>query len=246
MQLGEKAYDHYLSRKRQLPEIEGSQGAFIALVVSLSVLIVVCCAAVFYLLRHHEPTERDRAIRRERYRRHREERDASSSLPSSLSSLGDKFKQMWRTRSSGGRRGGRGWIQAGSGDEWESDSDHGDPERAGARAQGRQMQAFSTRGIEDRAHVVESPLSEEGSGNGFIPVHYADPFSKESPPSSQMISPLQMHLERSQSPLSLGSPREGSVENDSDAHSPPDPRHLSTLSNASVWTHGGSKFIEDI
>ncbi|KIJ10543.1 hypothetical protein PAXINDRAFT_101970 [Paxillus involutus ATCC 200175] len=147
MQLGERAYDHYLSRKRQLPEIEGSQGAFIALVVSLSVLIVVCCAAVFYLLRHHEPTERDRAIRREWYRRHREERDASSSLPSSLSSLGDKFKQMWRTQSSGGRRGGRGWIQAGSGDEWESDSDHGDPERAGARAQGRQMQAFSTRGV---------------------------------------------------------------------------------------------------
>ncbi|KAF9220148.1 hypothetical protein BS17DRAFT_787970 [Gyrodon lividus] len=248
MQLEERAYGHDVSRKRQLPEIDGSQGGFIALVVALSVLIVVCCAAVFYLLSHHEPSEQDRAIRRERYRHHREERDVGSGLPStsSLGSLGDKLKRMWRKKSGGGRRGGRGWIQAGSGDEWESDSDHGDPERTGARSEGSQMQPFSRRDTEDNdnARVVESPLSD--SGSGFIPVHYIDPFSnlKESP--SLHISPLQMNLERSQSPLSLSSPREeGSTEDDSDAHSP-NHRHLSSLSTASVWTHAGSKFIEDI
>ncbi|KAF9242016.1 hypothetical protein BU15DRAFT_72952 [Melanogaster broomeanus] len=242
-QLVERVYGHSPT-ERQVPQIDGSQGAFIALVAGLSVLIVICCAAVFYLLRHHEPSEQDRAARREQYRRQREDRNASSIFPSTsdLGSLGDKFKRMWRKKSTGGRRGGPGWIRAGSGDEWESDSDHnGDPERAGARAEGGQMQPFPRRDTEDNSRVVESPLSE--SGGAFIPVHYIDPFSKESPSNS---SPLQLNLERSQSPLSSSSPREeGSVEDDGDADLR-DHRHLSSLSFASVWTHAGSKFIEDI
>ncbi|KIJ59730.1 hypothetical protein HYDPIDRAFT_32946 [Hydnomerulius pinastri MD-312] len=244
LQFGSSAYGRYVATKRDVPEIDGSQGGFIGLVVALSILIVVCCLAVFFLLRNHEPTEQDRANRRERYRRHREEQDVGSSVPpaSTFGSLGEKFKRIWSKNSSSGRRGGRGWIQAGSGDEWEFDSDRGNPELAGGRAEGGQMQQFPRRDVEDHARIIESPLSE--SGSGFIPVHYTDPFSKESPTSH--ISPMQMSPERSQSPLSLGSPREeASAEDDVDAP-PPDHRHLSSLSTTSVWTSAGSKFIEDI
>lgn len=237
-----------------LPTLSFIPKGFIGLVVALSILILVCCTAVFFLLRNHEPTEQDRAIRRERYRRQREE-TSSSTAPShsAIGSLGEKFKRMWRRDStgsgsnSGRRRGGRGWIQAGSGDEWESDSDRGgDPELAGGRRRaeaGQMMQAFpiptSRENTEDHARVVESPLSESGSGSGFIPVHYTDPFAKDSPTSHMSPS-------RSQSPLSLSSPREeASAEDDLDVR-PPDHRHLSTLSTTSVRTSGGSKFIEEL
>ncbi|KAF8552434.1 hypothetical protein OG21DRAFT_1511447 [Imleria badia] len=258
--------------KRQVPEIDGSQGAFIGVVVALSVLIVVCCAAVFYLLRHHEPTDQDRSARRERYRRTREQTlnsSLTSSGPSSRfgsGSLGDKVKQVWQSTTGrgraggggggGGRRGVRGWIRAGSDDEWGSHSghegggaDHSDPE-VGSSLRPlpvlKQDTQAHARGV-DGIRVVESPLSDTTSGfvSGQFGYTYTDPFSKTASDGA---------LQRSQSPLSsssspVSSPREsGSVDDCREAYSPAsdDRRHRSMVSNGSVWTHAGSKFVEDI
>lgn len=95
----------------------------------------------------------------------------------------------------------------------------------------------------DRVHVVESPQSDVESEfdirASYDPDTYAysDPFSKTV-------------LQRSQSPLSSppSSPREqASMDEGHEVDSPGgDNRHHSMASNASVWTHAGSKFVEDI
>ncbi|KAH0826878.1 hypothetical protein J3R83DRAFT_4424 [Lanmaoa asiatica] len=234
--------------------------SFIGLVVALSVLIVVCCAAVFYLLRHHEPTDQDRAARRERYRRTREHTLNSSSFagPSTstvgLGSLSDKVKHLWQgttgTSMGGGergRRGGRGWIRAGSDDEWASHSDHeggADPELGGHLRSLPVLKQDARSGAEgDGVRVVESPLSDTASG--FVAAPYAYTYTDPLPKTASHGA-----LQRSQSPLSSppSSPRENaSVDDSHEAHSPVvDHRHRSTMSNGSVWTHAGSKFVEDI
>ncbi|KAH7889202.1 hypothetical protein F5I97DRAFT_1800279 [Phlebopus sp. FC_14] len=264
VQFGTGSYAHPTSpqRRRQVPEIDGSQGGFIGLVVALSILILICCIGVFYLLQNHEPTDQERAARRERYHRQRERYDSASSIPSALGSFKEKIKRMWASTKESGdgsgglsgsrRRGGRGWIQAGSGDEWESDSDRGDPELVGGIAPAVVAAAAAATGPvsvdNDNARVVDSPLSDTGSS--FIPVHYTDPFSKDSPTSH--MSPIGMTAERSQSPLSTGSPREegSTIEEDEDDHDLPahhhHQQHLSTMSNTSVRTAVGSRFVETL
>ena len=226
--------------------------------MTLSALIVVCCAAVFYLLRHHEPSDQDRVARRETYRRTREQTLNSSSSfagPSTLhsGSLGDKVKRVWEntTGRGQGRRGGRGWIRAGSEDEWASHSDHeggaGHDLEGGGHLRSIPALKRDTRGGAegDGIHVVESPSSDTTSGfvHGSYGYTYSDPFSKTTVTSDGA-------LHRSQSPLSspMSSPRESpSVDESHEAHSPRDDhRHRSTMSTASVWTHAGSKFVEDI
>ncbi|KAG2121919.1 hypothetical protein DEU56DRAFT_833214 [Suillus clintonianus] len=236
-----------LLRKRAVPEIGGSQGGFIGLVVGLSVLILICCIAVFFLLRNYEPSEQERAARRERYRSHRDHQEYDSTAASAgLSSFGDKLRGMWADRRSsgsrsrsGGRRGGRGWIQAGSGDEWETDSDHGE-----GRGAQQPMQPFS-RPLQEGPEM-DSPLSD---GESFTPIHYGDPYAKGS---LQVTSPQRVTFARSQSPLSQssspmspGSHRDASV--DDEEVRPPDHRHFSTQSSTSVRTfEGGTKFIESL
>ncbi|KAF7297212.1 hypothetical protein MIND_00954300 [Mycena indigotica] len=108
---------------RDTPRIGGSTGGFIGLVVGLSVIIVVSCIAIFWLLRHHEPSERDRAVRRER----RETTERAFGLPkvtaggstrreanASATSAWTSLSQMFKSHN------GHGWIQA-SGDAWEAD-----------------------------------------------------------------------------------------------------------------------------
>ncbi|KAG9308434.1 hypothetical protein JVU11DRAFT_5588 [Chiua virens] len=282
---------------RQVPEIDGSQGAFIGLVVGLSVLIVACCAAVFYLLRHHEPTEQDRAARRERHRRLGRTRDHQTTLTGNSSSatfvdsatlgfgpVSDKVKQLWQNTTGGGsgrRRGQRGWIRAGSDDEWaiHSDDDDGgvdDPAdhtsdlrtvalELGGRTRsetvhGESHSSGSGMGVGhagmDGVRIVESPSSDTGNGLFHVPsgpygYMYTDPYSKTATRDEGA-------LQRSQSPLSspVSSPREcASVDESHDAHSPANggagedyrhDRHRSNMSSASVWTHSGSRFVEDI
>ncbi|KAG8219121.1 hypothetical protein J3R82DRAFT_5023 [Butyriboletus roseoflavus] len=174
-----------------------------------------------------------------------------------LGSLGDKVKLFWQsttgTGSSGegrGRRGGRGWIRAGSDDEWASHSDHegrADPELGGHLRSLPVLRQDTRGGVEGNGvRVVESPSSD--TEGGFIHSPYAytytDPFPKTA---------SQGALQRSQSPLSspVSSPREcASVDESREAHTPGgdhgDQHHRPTMSNGSVWTHAGSKFVEDI
>ncbi|TFK45630.1 hypothetical protein OE88DRAFT_1729592 [Heliocybe sulcata] len=134
--------DAHLHRGRDVPKIDGSEGGFVGLVVGLCVIIVVCCAAVFYLLTYHQPTDEDRT-RRQRYSHVRQ--SSTGSMHSFKEKLTGLFTFGARATSppSGAAFGltkrGQGWVQAGSGDEWESDS--GD--------EGRTAAARSTRTVND-------------------------------------------------------------------------------------------------
>ncbi|KAG1725699.1 uncharacterized protein EDB91DRAFT_1167546 [Suillus paluster] len=246
-------YDTTMLIRRAVPEIGGSQGGFIGLVVALSVLILICCIAVFFLLRNHEPSEQDRAARRERYRRHREreEHDSTTASPG-LSAFGDKLRGMWGDRrssgnrsGSSGRRGGRGWIQAGSGDEWETDSDHGE-ERGPQQPMQSFPRSFQEGPYNSQIAETDSPLSDAES---YTPTHYGDPFMKGA---LQVTSPQRVTFARSQSPLSNssspmspGSHQEASID-DGEVRAP-DHRHFSSQSTTSVRTfEGGTKFIESL
>lgn len=244
------AHDAAMLNRRAVPEIGGSQGGFIGLVVALSVLILICCIAVFFLLRNHEPSEQDRTARRERYHRNRDhqEHDSTATTPGP-SSFGDKIREMWADRRSnggrsGGRRGGRGWIQAGSGDEWEIHSDHGEERRQ------QPMQPFS-RSFQEGSYgpqvpEMDSPLSDAES---YAPMHYGDPYAKGplhvTSPQRVTFARSQSPLSQSSSPMSPGSHRDASM--DDEEVRPPDHRHFSTQSSTSVRTfEGGTKFIESL
>lgn len=143
---------------RELPKIGGSRGGeqpiqylfgvsfisqnilgFVALIVCMGVLVVGLCAAIFILLRDHEPTDEERAIRRRISQRHREQQSGSpssftySSFSTSAPTLTQKIWGIFgvgsddNNKENGGRkinhrnRGGQGWVQAGFGDDWDSD-----------------------------------------------------------------------------------------------------------------------------
>lgn len=214
-------------------------------------LILICCVAVFFLLRNREPSEQDRTARRERYRRHRdrEAHNATATSPG-IVAFGDKLHGMWTKglssgSRSGSRRGGRGWIQAGSGDEWETDSDR-DEERSA-----QPMKPFP-KPFEVAPHETDSPLSDTASGmETYAPAHHASPYAKDS---SSKASPQRVTFVRSQSPLPLSPILRGSDRQEADLDDeeeeevlPPGHRHFSTQSSISVRTfEGGTKFIESL
>lgn len=123
---------------------------FIALVVCLSLLVVGLCVGVYILLRDHLPTDEERAMRRQMSsRRHREQQqstqlDTASTSPltsnnansmsaASPTSLTQRISGMFgmhpaddhykKRRTKKGSRGGQGWVQASSGDEWDLEAD---------------------------------------------------------------------------------------------------------------------------
>ncbi|OAX39477.1 hypothetical protein K503DRAFT_855999 [Rhizopogon vinicolor AM-OR11-026] len=240
---GESVHHAAILTRREVPEIGGSQGGFIGLVVALSVLILICCIAVFLLLRNHEPSEQDRAARRERYHRRYDRREHNTTSTQGISSFGEKLRGMWAKGSSSGRsgsrRGGRGWIQAGSGDEWETDSDRDDERGA------QPMQPFPKPVYEapytGRIQETDSPLSDTTSAlETYTPARYTSPYEKDS---SRKASPQGSPLPLSSSPIL---PRhEADIEDDDEEVLPHGHRHFSTQSSTSVRTfEGGTKFIE--
>ncbi|EIN07954.1 hypothetical protein PUNSTDRAFT_144431 [Punctularia strigosozonata HHB-11173 SS5] len=133
--------DSHLTRsklRRVAPEIGGSEGGFIGLVVGLCLIIVICCVVVVVLLRKPEPTPADRA-------RRRRQMQARQSAQSSSNSFVAKIRAVFSSRSGNGHdvpsgergfslergrkiirglsmtstdRRVRGWLQA-SGDDWD-------------------------------------------------------------------------------------------------------------------------------
>ncbi|KAI0648403.1 hypothetical protein C8Q79DRAFT_573718 [Trametes meyenii] len=95
------------------PEIGGSFGGFIAVVVALATIFVISCVGIFILLRNHEPTPYERQLRKARSRR----RDFSSEAPIGPSGIRERLARLF------GRR--RGWIKASGedGDEWDASDD---------------------------------------------------------------------------------------------------------------------------
>ncbi|KAH9948148.1 hypothetical protein B0H21DRAFT_788725 [Amylocystis lapponica] len=98
-----------------IPEIGGSSAGFIALVVVLSLIIVVCFVAVFFLLRNHSPTTHERRARQAYAREH----ESLYELPVGPPGIRSKFARFF------GRKEGKGWVRAasGDGDEWDAADD---------------------------------------------------------------------------------------------------------------------------
>ncbi|KAI0355096.1 hypothetical protein OH77DRAFT_1403787 [Trametes cingulata] len=96
------------------PEIGGSFGGFIALVVALAAIFLLSCIGIFILLRNHEPTAYERHMRRARAREH----DFSSEAPIGPPGIRERLGRLF------GRQ--PGWIRASAGedgDEWDASDD---------------------------------------------------------------------------------------------------------------------------
>ncbi|KAI0312117.1 hypothetical protein OF83DRAFT_689530 [Amylostereum chailletii] len=104
------------------PKINGSEGAFVAIVVVLGVVFVLACVGIFLLLRFWEPNHHERERRRKFSIRRKEATRSAHPLPIGLhdpeapvyGSLTDKLGNMFR-----GRRQGSGWVQTHD-DDWDS------------------------------------------------------------------------------------------------------------------------------
>lgn len=95
------------------PEIGGSFGGFVGLIVGLCALFLISCIGIFILLRNHEPTSYERHMRRSRAR----QRDFTTEVPIGPPGIRERFARLF------GRR--TGWIKAsgGDGDEWDASED---------------------------------------------------------------------------------------------------------------------------
>jgi hypothetical protein len=145
---------------------------FIALIVCLSVLILGLFVAIFILLRDYEPTDEDRAIRRQLSQRHREQRQSDLSFTYAASSanpltLTQKIGGMFgmdtvADQNSGGQqtkkgnKSGHGWIQASGeeGDEWDADMD-GETE----------VQTQFQKNVGDGIKLTDRSITKDGSAD---------------------------------------------------------------------------------
>ncbi|KAK0229086.1 hypothetical protein EDD85DRAFT_957500 [Armillaria nabsnona] len=108
--------------KRGTPKIGGSVGGFIALVVGLSLIILISCIAIFLLLREGRSSDEERAARRRRYRQQALEYTYGPTASPQPASWSSKVRSVFGGNSGSGKGSKRGWVQAGSGDEWETES----------------------------------------------------------------------------------------------------------------------------
>lgn len=109
--------------KRGIPKIGGSFGGFIALVVGLSLIILISCISIFIILqREGHALDEEREIRRRRYQQQALEYTyGPTPTPSAQSSWSSKIKSVFGGKSGSDNGLKRGWMQAGSGDDWESE-----------------------------------------------------------------------------------------------------------------------------
>ncbi|KAI0035027.1 hypothetical protein K488DRAFT_83489 [Vararia minispora EC-137] len=111
------------SARDATPKVNGSEGAFIAIIVVLAVIVVAACVGIFLLLRYWDPSDAERRRRRHLSIRRRGA-PAAHPLPIGLrdpapavaGSLSEKLGQMFR----GGRLFGSGWQPAPDDDDWAS------------------------------------------------------------------------------------------------------------------------------
>ncbi|KAL7282928.1 hypothetical protein ACG7TL_002346 [Trametes sanguinea] len=165
------------------PEIGGSFGGFIALVVVLAAIFLISCVGIFILLRDHEPTAYERRQRRARAREH----DFSSEAPIGPPGLRERLARLF------GRRAG--WIKAsaGDGDEWDA-SDERIPNtysdlRERDRAQGEFPATFAAARANPRESVtpslstdsVEVELTAPSAATAYAPPRSPGPSYLSSP-----------------------------------------------------------------
>jgi hypothetical protein len=277
----------YVSHKHLLTLSPG----FIALVVCLSVAVVALCTAVYVLLRDHSPSDEERTVRRQICQRRREQEqsesmksftyDSSSTPPATLAQkigsfvgVGPKSNENGTTRSKKGGKNGKGWVQAGSGDNWEhvlrGENEVQTRSLSAPRTQkntgGDHSIRLADRSVAKDGGPVNPPLqpprlpySERDDQSASSELLYS-PFTSSSPPplrtavtrlqTQDSFSPSSATLASSSTVRALtGSPepyRVGSMDDDIRS---PNERHFSIQSGGSVSTrtsHTGTKFIESL
>ncbi|KZV70792.1 hypothetical protein PENSPDRAFT_752315 [Peniophora sp. CONT] len=164
------------------PEVGGSEGAFIAIIVVLGLVFIGACIGIFVLLRYWDPSEQERTARR-RYsiRRRglphplpiglRETGEGSAGAPAS-STLTEKLGNMFR-----GRRQGSGWQPANEDEEWEVEDEQMlsyRPERASVHSTPAPKQRTVVE--PDSVFSHESHASPMHVGTPAADMKYANPF----------------------------------------------------------------------
>lgn len=286
--------------KRETPQIGGSSAGFIALVVCLVMIIVVSCSAIFYLLKYNDPSDAERGARRQRRYAHQSVPSSSYTYdPSSTPSKGwfNKVTSIFNKRTSGsstsskGRKNGKrgdglkvklgssnssGWVQAGSGDEWDSGDDGvGGGNRTRDMATAGASPLFTPNPY---SHTVDSPfvppresLSStylDSHSNHVSPSSYGPTSSSQAPPlppgahdpsSSVMIATIgddvspfptsPISHQRTFSPEQMSAPADDIPHHhkNSDSLDAVDTRKWSIQSDVSARTSTtGTKFIEGL
>ncbi|KAK0473997.1 hypothetical protein IW261DRAFT_1569364 [Armillaria novae-zelandiae] len=236
--------------KRGTPKIGGSVGGFIALVVGLSLIILISCVAIFFLLREGQSSDEERATRRRRYRQQALEYTYGPTASPQPASWSSKVKSVFGGNSSSGQGSKRGWVQAGSGDEWETESIEQHP---GISQRGSMQMTYSPP-LDAPFHPPLQP-SESASSVPFdiqgVPIlPYLTSLSSPSPRPSLPNIHSRISSPTPSDPLSPIHDRVVSPEPIAPAHvdSPVEHhegRKLSDQSATSVRTfNGGTKFLE--
>jgi len=280
--------------KRDIPKINGSSGGFIALVVVLIVVIIASCTAVFFLVRNSASSEgRYRQRSRQRYMSQSESTsssyeyknpDGDSQPPQTWKDKvgrifrfgrrsggavggGNGVAASGRLREGGGRRG-RGWVQAGSGDEADSVEEGSRWNRAKGVRFAPPVRIPGSNGSHGSTDESFRPPARKHSLRNYsleldLPgPMYDDPYSEAlSPPPPSPYQPElspppaaaspsaapTFHIPRSTSPESLPHSPSSPRTLETPANILNNNRHLSTQSGVSVRTfEGGTKFIESL
>jgi hypothetical protein len=221
---------------------------------------MVSCIGVFILLRDHEPTEEDRALRRQRSRRYRNQSDisefnytSSSGTPAPAPTWKEKVGSFFgrggqdtgensppANPGKAKRRGGGGWIQAGSSDEWDYETAQRGRSRNGA-----------TQGVRFASVTSTIPRSSEAMDPPFHPPHRNSTDDSSVRLDLNLPGPMNDSFasspDPSQSTLSLGPslpmPRRSSPE------PLPESPSYATLNSTSTPVRtfqGGTRFIESL
>ncbi|KAJ3999684.1 hypothetical protein F5050DRAFT_876371 [Lentinula boryana] len=209
--------------ERGEPKIGGSVGGFIALVVSLILVIIIACTATFFLLRQ-ETRDEETATRRRRRYRHQAAPPSSyvydpSSTPSRswFASLKDMLSGGIGSVSYNAARKMKahdGWVQAGSGDEWDHDMRDVEQLRSMGHGDAQYGMAYfpqldppfrpPANLATESSYTVHSP-SEPRTSQSPEPSSIPNRFASESsePPTSSM-HPFEIHaIPRSASPEAM-------------------------------------------
>ena len=202
---------------------------FIVLVVCLCLIIVVSCTAIFILLRNRDPTDTERRRRRQR------KLQEASKYPSSSEPWTSKLSHIFSSGkpSSSDRNGVHGWVQASSGDEWDTES-------LGGRSGAPKMQMSYSEHMDPPFRPPFPTADSERS------VHFDSDTKMPSFPSPRSsMDNLRSNVGASPSdtPPRVSSP-EG-MDSDTPINDSRNGRKSSTQSSQHTFT-GGTKFIESL
>jgi len=199
-----------------VPEIDGSEGGFVGLVVGLGILVIICCVTVFFLLRHRggggNPSRRNREL--------------GNIFPSSVGGAVDSDFPTQERALFGSRAGRHGWTRTAD----ENDDSDGEQDGLGVKLAGIRARSASP------TSEVGTSDSRRDHGYGNSPYPYAPHHSRSASSTSSSASTVRLHSAAQPTVDTTLWRSNDSFNDESPKHfSPPHPHGL-----------GGSKFREEI